>query len=302
MVSAMAVSKTIAIHSLTKAMEADGLTVFSLCVGEPDYQPPPQVVRATGDAAVQGITKYTAVAGEAKLRKAIVDDLKKRKGTLYTPEQIVVSNGAKQAVIQTLLSIVSPGDSVLVPAPYWPSYPDMVKMCGAKVVTVETRPEDGYLLTAQGLREALENNPLTTCLIFCNPSNPTGGVHNQKRLEELAKVLLDFPQVVIIADEIYERLTYDMPHVSFAAIPGMLDRTVVVNGFSKSHSMTGYRIGYSASPTYIASAVGKLQSQLTSSASSIAQEAAKVSIQGLMAGVKKEMYTCHLPSICLLIF
>ena len=278
MVDNMATSKTIEIHSLTKDMESKGQQVFSLCVGEPDYQPPAEVIRATSAAADKGMTKYTAVTGDAKLRKAIAADLTSRKGTPYTPEQIVVANGAKQSVIQSLLSVVSPGDGVVIPSPYWPSYPDMVKMCGADPVVVETSASNGYILSGKDLRRALESNGRISCLIFCNPSNPTGGVANRQQLDEIAAVLRDFPDVIIIADEIYERLVYDIEHTSFASLEGMYDRTVVINGFSKSHSMTGYRIGYSASAMDIAKAVGKLQSQMTSCASSVGQEAARAAL------------------------
>ena len=278
MVENMAISKTIEIHALTKEMERSGKTVYSLCVGEPDYQPPNEVIIATADAANKGLTKYTAVTGELSLRKAIADDLTKRKGTPYTPEQIVVSNGAKQAVIQALMCVACPGDDVLIPSPYWPSYPDMVKMCNARPVSVRTSAKDGYILTPESLRQALQSNPKASCIILCNPSNPTGGVADLENLRGLASVLRDYPQVTVISDEIYERLTYDVPHVSFASLPDMIQRTITINGFSKSHSMTGYRIGYSASSTPIAQAIAKVQSQMTSCASSVGQDAAKVAL------------------------
>ena len=278
LVENMAVSKTIEIHSLTKEMERAGKVVYSLCVGEPDYQPPDAVLQATALAAQNGLTKYTAVNGEAALRSAIAADLKARKRTEYTAEQIVVSNGAKQSVLQALLAVACPGDDVLVPSPYWPSYPDMVKMCSARPVDVPTLASEGYSLTAQSLRAALEMHPKTSAIILCNPSKPTGCVMTQAELEKLAAVLRDFPRVTVIADEIYERLTYDVEHVSFASLPDMMERTVTINGFSKSHSMTGYRVGYAAAPLYIAKACGKLQSQMTSCASSIGQHAATVAL------------------------
>lgn len=258
MVENMAVSKTIEIHAITKEMEKSG-PVFSLCVGEPDYEPPKEVLEATGRAAVSGKTKYTSVNGEVALRTAITIDLNKRKSIKYTADQIVVSNGAKQSVLQSLLSIVSPNDQVLIPSPYWTSYPDMVKICNAVPVVVETYPEENYVLTAQSLKKALQENPRVTCLILCNPSNPTGCVADYQSLLELAEVLSQYPKVAIISDEIYERLTYDVPHTSFASLPGMFDRTITINGFSKSHSMTGFRLGYSASNTAIAKANAKIQ-------------------------------------------
>ena len=202
-----------------------------------------------------------------------------RKGVKYTADQIVVSNGAKQSVLQTLMSVVSPGDKVIIPAPYWTSYPDMVKICGGIPTVIDTLAADNYVLTAKSLRKALSEHPETTALILCNPSNPTGSVADQQAQADLATVLLDFPKVVVISDEIYERLTYDVPHTSFASLPGMFDRTVTINGFSKSHSMTGYRLGYSASGTQIAKANSKIQSQMTSCASSVSQFAANVALR-----------------------
>eukprot|EP01036_Dinobryon_divergens_P031574 gene31574-41001_t len=185
----MALSKTIEIHSLTKKMERDGLQVFSLCVGEPDYQPPSEVVEAT----------------------AIALDLSERKNTPYTADQIVVSNGAKQAVLQALMAVVSPGDSVIIPAPYWTSYPDMVKICGGVPHIIPTLAEENYELSASALESALQSCANPTCVILCNPSNPSGCVSSLESFQKLAKVFEKYPQVT-------------------------------VNGFSKSHSMTGYRI------------------------------------------------------------
>eukprot|EP00597_Dinobryon_sp_UTEXLB2267_P000029 CAMPEP_0170056804 /NCGR_PEP_ID=MMETSP0019_2-20121128/67_1 /TAXON_ID=98059 /ORGANISM="Dinobryon sp., Strain UTEXLB2267" /LENGTH=397 /DNA_ID=CAMNT_0010261391 /DNA_START=185 /DNA_END=1378 /DNA_ORIENTATION=+ len=275
----MALSKTIEIHSITKKLEREGQKIYSLCVGEPDYQPPQEVIDATYAAAKQGLTKYTGVAGELSLRQAIAGDLSKRKGTPYSPDQIVVSNGAKQAVLQALMAVVSPGDKVIIPAPYWTSYPDMVKMCGGIPVALPTLASNNYELTADALRTSLQQHPDVSCIILCNPSNPSGGVASRKSFEEIALVLKDFPKVVVLSDEIYERLTYDgVPHTSMAAIDHMFERTITINGFSKSHSMTGYRIGYSASPTAIATAISKIQSQITSCASSISQHAATVAL------------------------
>lgn len=293
LVENLALSKTIEMHALTMDMKRAGKDVLSLCVGEPDYQPPQAVIDATGAAATLGNTKYTAVTGENGLRAAIATDLLARKGTAYTAEQIVVSNGAKQAVMQALMTVVTPGETVLIPAPYWTSYPDMVQLCNAKPVIVSTSAADSYTLTPQVLRAALEQNPSTSCLILCNPSNPSGCVADKEMMGGLVKVLLDFPQVAVISDEIYEHLVYDVEHVSMSAMEGMMDRTVVINGFSKSHSMTGYRVGYAAAPPHIAKAMGKLQSQFTSCASSVSQYAALKALEsskegGSSAGWMKE--------------
>lgn len=249
-------------------------------MGEPDFPPPDAVLQAASQAILGGDTRYTAVTGTAALRKAIAKDLKQRKGLDYDFEkEIVVGNGAKQCVYQGILATVGVGDAVVVPAPYWPSYPEMVALAGAETIVLPTNESDGYLLTPELLEKCLEENigskgKNVKLIILCNPSNPTGGVHNRKRLEELAEVLKKYPQIAILADEIYERLVYDEEHVSFASIsPEMFQRTMTVNGFSKAYAMTGMRLGYMAAPQPLAKAVTTIQSQLTSCAGSVSQAA-----------------------------
>ena len=267
-------SKTVEVFSLVKQMEADGETVTSLCVGEPDFLPPKVVLDAAVAAIGDGQTRYTAVTGTAELRTAIAKDLKRRKGLDYNPQtEIVVGNGAKQCVYQGVLATCGPGDAVLVPAPFWPSYPEMVALAGASSIIVETSAETGYLVTPDVLRQTLQENPSIKLMILCNPSNPTGGVYNAEELQGLAEVLKDFPDVAVLADEIYERLVYDGDCPSFASIDGMFDRTLTVNGFSKAYAMTGMRLGYVAAPQPLAKAVTTIQSQLTSCAGSISQAA-----------------------------
>jgi len=284
-VSSVKISKTVEIFSLVKQMEAEGTEVTSLCVGEPDFPPPRAVLDAASRAIAGCDTRYTAVTGTAELRQAIADDLRRRKGLEYNPQtEIVVGNGAKQCVYQGVLATCGPLDSVIVPAPYWPSYPEMVSLTGATPIVLETREEDGYLVTAEALRTVLSENDDVKLLILCNPSNPTGGVHTEERLRELAAVLDEYPNVAILADEIYERLVYnDDPsegHVSFAAIsPSMYQRTMTVNGFSKAYAMTGMRLGYLAAPARLAKAVTTIQSQLTSCAGSISQAAGVAALQ-----------------------
>eukprot|EP00981_Chlorochromonas_danica_P004924 scaffold988_cov165-Ochromonas_danica.AAC.26 len=276
MVEKMSLSKTIEIFGKTKEMEKAGKPVFSLCVGEPDYQPPQEVLQAVCEAAAKGVTKYTSVNGDFSLRQAIGQDLLRRKGLHYSPEEIVISNGAKQAVIQTLMAVASPGDKVIIPAPYWTSYPDMVKMCGAVPVTLKTSAKDRYALLPEQLEACLaKEGDQVGAIILCNPSNPTGCLMTEAQQQSIGKVLEKYPKVVVISDEIYERLVYDnLAHVSFAkANPTLADRTVTINGFSKSHAMTGFRLGYSASSLAVAKQINKIQSQLTSCASSIAQYA-----------------------------
>ena len=267
-------SKTVEIFSLVKEMEAAGETVTSLCVGEPDFLPPAAVLDATIAAVHAGETRYTAVTGTADLRKAIANDLKRRKGVEYNPaNEIVVGNGAKQCVYQGVLATCGPGDKVLVPAPYWPSYPEMVKLCSAEPIIVNTNADGGYLLTPEDLRSTLQEHPEIKLIILCNPSNPTGGVYHLENLQAIADVLEEFPDVLVLADEIYERLVYDGDCPSFAAIDGMFSRTMTVNGFSKAYAMTGMRLGYVAAPQPLARAITTIQSQLTSCAGSISQAA-----------------------------
>ncbi|KAK1745943.1 aspartate aminotransferase [Skeletonema marinoi] len=269
-------SKTVEVFSLVKQMEAEGETVTSLCVGEPDFAPPQCVLDAATAAMNGGQTRYTAVTGTADLRKAIAEDLKSRKGVEYNPvTEIVVGNGAKQCVYQGLLAACGAGDEVVVPAPYWPSYPEMALLVGASPVILETSVDDGYLINPDALDKCLEEHPKAKVLMLCNPSNPTGGVHSTELLTQIAKVLEKYPNVVILADEIYERLVYtdDGQCTSFASLPGMFSRTITINGFSKSHAMTGFRLGYLAAPERFAKATSVLQGQITSCASSVSQAA-----------------------------
>mmetsp|Transcript_63409 Transcript_63409/g.95719 ORF Transcript_63409/g.95719 Transcript_63409/m.95719 type:complete len:440 (-) Transcript_63409:14-1333(-) len=273
-VAAVKVSKTVEIFSLVKQMQAEGETVTSLCVGEPDFLPPKAVLDAAVAAVQAGDTRYTAVTGTADLRNAIAADLKRRKGLEYNPQtEIIVGNGAKQCVYQGVLAVCGTGDAVIVPAPYWPSYPEMVALAGAETVVVETTAESGYLVTPDTLRATLDEHPNTKLIILCNPSNPTGGVYGKEKLEALAAVLRDYPKVAVLADEIYERLVYEGDCPSFASIEGMFSRTMTVNGFSKAYAMTGMRLGYVAAPQKLAKAVTTIQSQLTSCAGSISQAA-----------------------------
>lgn len=284
LVASVKISKTVEVFSLVKQMQAEGTDVTSLCVGEPDFPPPQAVLDAASQAILDCDTRYTAVTGTAALRNAIAEDLKTRKQTTYDPNtEIIVGNGAKQCVYQGILATCGPGDKVIVPAPFWPSYPEMVALAGAESVILPTQEKDGYLLTPEALRESLEAcEGKAKLLIFCNPSNPTGGVHSKERLLELAEVLKDYPNVAILADEIYERLTYNEEgHTSFASLPGMFHRTLTVNGFSKAYAMTGMRLGYLAAPVHLAKAATTIQSQLTSCAGSISQAAGVAALKNV---------------------
>lgn len=292
LLSSIQPSKTVEIFSLVKEMQAAGNQVTSLSVGEPDFDPPQAVKDALLKAIGAGNTRYTAVTGTVELRQAISRDLQRRKGVEYNPQtEIVVANGAKQAVYQGILATVGVGDKVIVPAPYWPSYPEMVKLAGGTPIILDTSSESGFLMDPKQLRDCLETHGgAVKLLILCNPSNPTGGVYRESDLEELVAVLQDFPQVVILADEIYERLVYyDSDDSTIAAstagspmmasMPGMWNRTMTINGFSKAFAMTGLRLGYMAAPAPLARACTTLQSQFTSCASSVSQAAGVAALE-----------------------
>ena len=231
-----------------------------------------------------GITRYTPNTGTAPLRAAIASKLANENGlTQYGPESIVVSNGAKQAVWQALLAAVNPGDEVLVPAPYWVSYPEMARLAGAEPVVLPSTPEEGFLLTPEVLKAAL--TPASRLLILCSPSNPSGAVYSRAQLEALAAVVATHPRLLVLSDEIYEYIVYPpATHVSFGSLPGMANRTLTVNGFSKAFAMTGWRLGYLAAPPPFASAAAVIQSQSTSGASSIAQHAGLAALEKLGPG------------------
>lgn len=289
LLSNVKVSATVQIFSQVKQMQAEGIEVTSLCVGEPDFPPPQAVLDAASQAILDCDTRYTAVTGTAPLREAIAEDLKVRKGTEYNPvSEIVVGNGAKQCVYQGVLATAGAGDAVIIPAPYWPSYPEMVTLAQAESIILNTKEEDGYLINPEALRGCIEQNSDKNIklLILCNPSNPTGGVHSKKRLEEIAAVLEDYPDIAVLADEIYERLVYkdtdEDEHVSFASVSAnMYQRTMTINGFSKAYAMTGMRLGYMAAPQPLAKAATTIQSQLTSCAGSISQAAGVAALKNV---------------------
>eukprot|EP00300_Choanocystis_sp_HF-7_P010307 c16881_g1_i2.p1 GENE.c16881_g1_i2~~c16881_g1_i2.p1 ORF type:complete len:970 (+),score=211.47 c16881_g1_i2:101-3010(+) len=263
-----------------KAMQLrqqEGKDVISLSVGEPDFAPPACVTEAVNHAMNAQMTKYTSVAGTVSLRKAICRELG-RKGLNYDPSQVLVSNGAKQSLVQITMATVAQGDTVLLPAPYWVSYTAHVQMCGGHVVPIETKVHQDFKLQADALESALAAHPNARMLILCNPCNPTGALLTKSDLEGLAAVLRRYPNVLIVSDEIYEKITYGVEHVSFATLPGMFDRTVVLNGVSKAFAMTGFRIGYLAGPKALVAACSQIQSQLTSCASSISQYASEVAL------------------------
>ena len=271
LIEAIAPSRTLAMTARAKAMKRQGLPVISLSAGEPDFNTPEPIAEAGIQAIREGFTHYTENAGIPELREAIAEKLARENGIAYTPDQILCSNGAKQSVAQGVLTLCRPGDEVIIPAPYWVSYPEMVKLAGATPVFVSTTAEQEYRMTPEQLEAAI--TPRTRLLILCSPSNPTGAVYSPEDLEALAEVLRRHEHVFVLSDEIYEYILFDATHRSFASLPGMYERTITVNGFSKAYAMTGWRLGYMAAPREIVRAAAKLQSQFTSGPSSISQRA-----------------------------
>jgi aspartate aminotransferase len=259
-------------------LKAQGIDVINLSVGEPDFFTPDHIKDAARRAIEENFSFYSPVNGYADLRQAIVAKLKRDNGLDYTADQIVVSNGAKQSVCNALLAVVNPGDEVIVPAPYWVSYVEMVKLAGGRNVVVHAGLEQDFKITPEQLSAAI--TPATRAIILCSPSNPTGSVYNKEELAGLAEVLAGHPEIVILSDEIYEHINYIGAHESIASFGSVASRTVVINGVSKAYAMTGWRIGFIAAPLWIAKACNKLQGQYTSGPSSISQKAAVAAFAG----------------------
>mmetsp|Transcript_28167 Transcript_28167/g.34294 ORF Transcript_28167/g.34294 Transcript_28167/m.34294 type:complete len:408 (+) Transcript_28167:127-1350(+) len=274
-VNRIGASKTAETFELATRLKQEGKDiVMTLCVGEPDFPPPKPILEAATDALISGKTRYTPVQGVLELRQAIAKDLAKRKNVNIDPSNILVTAGGKQAIFCVLLALCDEGDQVIVPAPYWVSYPEIVRLSGAEPVILKRNPKTNYILSPIELSAVLTAR--TRVIILCNPCNPTGTLYSRSELEALATLLSrpEYSHIYVLADEIYERLTYDgAEHVSFASIPGMEKRTLIVNGFAKAYAMTGFRLGYLAAPSKILKAALKLQSQLNSCACSISQYA-----------------------------
>lgn len=264
-------SATMAMKSRAAEMRRQGNPVVALSAGEPDFDTPDPISQAGIEAIESGYTDYTENAGAIELREAICDKLDHDNGLDYTPEQILCSNGAKQSLALALHVLTDEGDEVIVPAPHWVSYPEMARFAGSEPVIVPTSVEDAYRMSPAQLEKALTDD--TRVVILCSPSNPTGAVYPPDELAALADVLRDYEDVFVISDEIYEHVRYDAEHRSFASFPGMKDRTITVNGFSKAYAMTGWRLGYMAGPTPIVDAAAKIQGQFTSAPCSISQKA-----------------------------
>lgn len=272
-------SETLKVTAKAKELARQGRSVISLSAGEPDFKTPKHICDAAIRAIEEGHHGYTVNTGTPELREAIVEKLRRDNQLEYRPEQIVVSNGAKQSIGFTLFATVDPGDEVIIPAPFWVSYPEMVKLADGTPVIVKTSIENDFKLKPEELEKALTER--TKALILCSPSNPTGSMYSREELEGLAEVLRAHPDVLILSDEIYEYIVFDGEHQSILqAAPDLKERTVVVNGFSKGFAMTGWRLGYIAGPDSIVQAVAKIQSQETSAPSTISQKAGEAAYRG----------------------
>ncbi len=278
-------SATLAMSQKSAELKAQGVDVINLSVGEPDFNTPDHIKEAAKQAIDENYSRYSPVAGYLSLRNAIVAKLKNENGLEYTATQVSCANGAKQSVCNTILALVNPGDEVIVPAPYWVSYPEMVKLAEGKPVVVTAGIEQDFKMTPAQLEAAITSK--TRALILCSPSNPTGSVYSRDELAALAAVLEKHPQVYVIADEIYEHINYIGRHESIAQFPAMKERTVVVNGVSKAYAMTGWRIGFIAGPEWIVKGVNKLQGQYTSGPCSVSQKAAEAAYTGTQAPVEE---------------
>ena len=271
-------SETLAMSQKSNELKAQGVDVINLSVGEPDFFTPAHIKDAAKKAVDDNFSFYSPVPGYMDLRKAIVAKLKNENDLTYTTDQIIVSGGAKQSVCNVLLSIIDKGDEVIVPAPYWVSYVEMVKLAEGTNVVVSAGIDQDFKITPAQLEAAI--TPKTKALILCSPSNPTGSVYSKAELAGLAEVLAKYPNVIVISDEIYEHISYVGRHESIAQFESIHDRVVIVNGVSKAYAMTGWRIGFIAAPLWIAKACNKLQSQYTSGPCSVAQKAAEVAFSG----------------------
>ncbi|MFV0311544.1 MAG: pyridoxal phosphate-dependent aminotransferase [Dysgonomonas sp.] len=277
-IASLAVSETLAMSQKSNELKAQGINVINLSVGEPDFFTPAHVKEAAKKAIDDNFSFYTPVPGYLSLRQAICKKLETENGLSYKPEQIICSNGAKQDVCNVVLCVVNPGDEVIIPAPCWVSYVEMVKLAEGKSVVIRTGIEQDFKMTPAQLEAAI--TPKTRAIILCSPSNPTGSIYSKSELKAIADVLAKHPNIIIIADEIYEHINYLGKHESIAQFDNIKDRVAIINGVSKAYAMTGWRLGWVAAPQWLASACNKLQGQYTSGASSIAQKAAEAAYLG----------------------
>ena len=271
-------SATLAMSQKSNEMKSNGIDVINMSVGEPDFNTPDHIKEAAKKAVDDNFSRYSPVPGYVDLRKAIVEKLKNENQLEYGVTEISVSNGAKQCVCNAVLALVNPGEEVIIPAPYWVSYPEMVEIAGAKSVYIATDLSTNFKITPEQLENAITEK--TRMLILCSPSNPTGSVYSKDELKALAEVIKKHENLYVVSDEIYEHISYIGNHESIAQFPGMRERTIIINGVSKAYAMTGWRIGFLAAPEWIAKGCNKLQGQYTSGPCSVSQKAAEAAYTG----------------------
>lgn len=271
-------SATLAMSQKSNEMKANGVDVINMSVGEPDFNTPDHIKEAAKKAVDDNFSRYSPVPGYVDLRKAIVEKLKNENQLEYGVTEISVSNGAKQCVCNAVLALVNPGEEVIIPAPYWVSYPEMVEIAGGKSVYIDTDLSTNFKITPEQLENAITEK--TRMLILCSPSNPTGSVYSKDELKALAEVIKKHENLYVVSDEIYEHISYIGNHESIAQFPGMRERTIIINGVSKAYAMTGWRIGFLVAPEWIAKGCNKLQGQYTSGPCSVSQKAAEAAYTG----------------------
>lgn len=274
----LAPSATLAMSQKSSEMKAKGVDVINMSVGEPDFMTPEPIKEAGKKAIDDNFSKYSPVPGYPALRNAISKKLKAENGLDYAASEIIVGTGGKQGVCNAIMALVNPGDEVIIPAPYWVSYPQMVKLAGGNPVIISAGIEQDFKITAAQLEASI--TPKTKMIILCSPSNPTGSVYTKAELDELAKVVISHEDVFVLSDEIYEHINYIGKHASIAACPNMKERTIICNGVSKAYAMTGWRLGWVAAPEWIVKGLNKLQGQYTSGTSSVSQMAALAAYEG----------------------
>ncbi len=291
-INAIEESATLAMAAKAREFKNKGIDVISLSLGEPDFKTPLHICEAAKKAIDDGkYFAYPPVAGYQDLREALAAKYQKENNVPYKAENIVVSNGAKQSIANVMLAILNPGDEVIIFAPYWVSYDALVRLAEAKPVIVKGGIENDFKVTAEQVEKAI--TPKTKAIIFSSPCNPTGSVFSKKELEDISKVVLKHPNIMVIADEIYEHINFTGDQTSMASLPGMFDRTITVNGFAKGFAMTGWRVGYIAAPKWLADGSNKVQGQITSANCSISQRGALAAITGDLEPTKKMVEEYH---------
>lgn len=318
-INSLSESQTIAMNQKSKDLQAQGVDVINLTVGEPDFFTPPHVKEAAKRAVDENYSFYSAVNGYPDLLKAISAKFKNENNLDYKPEQIIVSNGAKHSLANAILCLIDEGDEVIIPAPYWVSYAELVKLAQGTNVIIPTTLGNNYKITPAQLEKAITSR--TKALMLCSPSNPTGSLYNKEEMKALVDVLMKYPRVFVISDEIYEHINFVGTHVSVAEFPEIKERCIIINGVSKAYAMTGYRIGYMAAPIWLTKACSKLQGQMTTNASTIAQRAALTALttektytyemnnafkrrRNLVLGLMKEIpgFKCNVPEGAFYVF